>query len=189
MKLNEMDKSLADYDEACRLRPGSAAWRNNRAELRMARKEWDKAIDEFTDVLKTSPEFYFALFNRGECYLAVKEYAKAKEDFEAILKNESNVPALHDNLAKIFASAPDEKLRDGKKAVESANTACEQSGWRNGRFIETLAAAHAEAGDFAAAVKWQLRAFHDNECLKERGDDMRVRLNLYRDKKPLRLEK
>jgi hypothetical protein len=46
-------------------------------------------------------------------------------------------------------------MRDGKKAVESATRACSLSGWNNADDIGTLAAAYAEAGDFASATRFQ----------------------------------
>ncbi len=49
--------------------------------------------------------------------------------------------------------------------------------------IDTLAAASAESGDFASAVKWQSKAI---ELLKDdkTKDDCRTRLKLYEQKQP-----
>ncbi len=94
----------------------------------------------------------------------------------------------HNGRAWICATCSDPKYRDGKKAVESATRACELTSWKNASFIDTLAAACAEAGDFASAVKWQEKALG----LPVRGEPRRnafdSRMALYETKKPYRDE-
>jgi hypothetical protein len=59
--------------------------------------------------------------------------------------------------------------------------------WKNAAYLDTLAAAYAEAGDFAAAIKWQEKAaslvFSDKEKV-----DYGSRLTLYQAGKPCRDE-
>ena len=74
----------------------------------------------------------------------------------------------------------------GNAAVESATKACELSEWKNPFHVATLAAAHAEAGEFEAAVKRQTLA----NALYDRADDRQkghARLVLYQEKKPCRV--
>jgi spermidine synthase len=71
------------------------------------------------------------------------EALRLKPDFE---------PALN-NLAMLRASCPQPGFRDGRQAVQLAETACRLSGRRNPSFLGTLAAAYAEAGRFGDALK------------------------------------
>ncbi len=59
------------------------------------------------------------------------------------------------------------------------------TGWKNASYLATLAAAHAEAGDFDSAVKWQAKA---NALYPEAEDRTKgeTRLKLYREKTPYR---
>lgn len=188
MAVREFDRALKDGEEAVRLNPNATAWKNNRGEVFIKRKEYDKAIAEFTDLLNANPRYFFALLNRGEAYLRSRQFAKAKADIEAALENEDKVPALHMNLARVLATAPDAKLRDAKRALAEAKKAVDMIKYRDGRFLDTLAAAYAEAGEFDQAVAAQQRAIDDPEFMKDEGDAARKRLQLYRDKKPFRDE-
>ena len=82
----------------------------------------------------------------------------------------------------ILAANPDSALRDGKRAVAVATKACDRTKWRYGQFIDTLAAAHAEAGNFPEAIRCQEQAL----ALMPPGDPnvagMRERLALYQNR-------
>lgn len=188
MAVGELDRALKDGEEAVRLNPHSIAWKNNRGEVFIKRKEYDKAVAEFSDILSTSPRYFFALDNRAEAYVRTRQFAPAKADIEAALENDGSVPRLHMNLARVLATAPDARLRDGKRAVAEAKKAVDMLKYRDGRFLDTLAAAHAEIGDFDKAVEAEQKAFDDPEFMKDDGDGARRRLKLYHLKKPFRDE-
>jgi predicted Zn-dependent protease len=65
---------------------------------------------------------------------------------------------LENNLAWALASVPDPAHRDGAGALQHARRAMELSGGRDPSFMDTLAAAHAEAGDMKEALAWAERA-------------------------------
>lgn len=188
LAVKEWDRALRDNEEVVRLNPRSVAWKNNRGECYLKRKDYDKAIEEFTAIIDSNPNYFFALYNRSECYVRTRKFAPAIKDIEAALQNEAKVPGLHMNLARALATSPDEKLRDGKRALEEAKKAVEMIKYRDGRFLDTLAAAYAEVGEFDKAIETQQKAIDDPEFMKEEGDDARKRLKLYRDKKPFRDE-
>ena len=66
-----------------------------------------------------------------------------------------------------------------------ATTACELTQWKEFGYLDTLAAAQAEAGDFTAAVKYQQQAIAGATDASERKE-ITERLKLYRNNQPYR---
>jgi hypothetical protein len=62
-------------------------------------------------------------------------------------------PAFPLALARLLAAAPDDAVRDGRRALEVAQALAEQH--RTTAVAETMAMAHAELEQFAGAVEWQ----------------------------------
>jgi hypothetical protein len=85
----------------------------------------------------------------------------------------------------IYAACPDAKLRNGNKALDAATRACEVTGWKVGIYLDTLAAAYAEAGNFDAAVKWQTKAC---ELIAGQKAEFVARIELYEARQPYREE-
>jgi tetratricopeptide (TPR) repeat protein len=68
------------------------------------------------------------------------------------LEIEPNDAQAQRNLAWIFATCPEPALRDGARAVELAEHALAIERDKTPLLLRTLAAAHAEAGEFARAI-------------------------------------
>jgi hypothetical protein len=88
------------------------------------------------------------------------------------------------DLAWLMATCEDPQIRDGASAVNFAEKAVSTNPKRTD-LLDTLAAAYAEAGDFAKAVKVQNEAIallHDEESKK----DFVGRLRLYESNMPYR---
>src|SRR5262249_2313418 len=108
-----------------------------------------------------------------------REFAKAIVDYDEAIRLDPSSAAAYKNRAWIWATCPVARVRDGRKAVESALRGCELTDWKDPTYIETLAAAYADVGDFDAAAKTQARAI---ELVKDFGG----RLKLYQEKKRYR---
>ena len=80
--------------------------------------------------------------NAKEAVIHLREAARLKPD---------NVEYLG-RAALVLAESPDASVRDGRQAVELADRANRLLGGQNPGYLSVLAAAYAEAGDFARAA-------------------------------------
>ena len=182
----EYDIALADYNEAIRLDPNLAVAYYDRGNVWFDMQEYDKALADYNEAIRLDPNLAVAYTNRGVAWGHKQEYDKALADYNEAIRLDPQDTSAHNGRAWVWATSPEEKYRDGKRAVESATRGCELSGWKEANHLGTLAAAYAEVGDFVKAVEWQTKAI---ELLKdEKGkDDYRARLKLYQEKKPYRV--
>jgi Flp pilus assembly protein TadD len=115
-----------------------------------------KADNQTTFPMKSEVAVHFQLAGQlageGKIEAAIQHYRQA-------LAVDSNNPVVLNNLAWILATANKPELRDGREAVRLATKAVELTDSREPIMIGTLAAAYAEAGQFANAVEMANIAF------------------------------
>ena len=182
----EYDKATADYSQAISLNPKDDSAYYKRGIAYDKKDEYDKAIDDYTRSICLNLKNDSAYYNRGVDYARKGEYDKAISDYnQAISLNPKFVGAYND-MSWILATCPD-KYRDGVKAIEFAQKALELKP-DNSQFLDTLAAAHAEAGKFEDAVKTQEKAISllDENNKNKYLYKLTEHLNFYKAKKPWR---
>jgi serine/threonine-protein kinase len=101
------------------------------------------------------------------------------------LKRDPRHAGTFNQLGWVWATCPDPDVRNGPRAKECATRACELTEWAEPGFLDTLAAACAECGEFDDAVRWQEKAIELAD--PDRAADYRGRLGLYRTRKPARV--
>jgi tetratricopeptide (TPR) repeat protein len=146
------DEAIDHLQEAVRLRPDYADAYFNLGSVLFQQGRIDQAITQWQKALAIRPtdaeahrSLASALRKEGKLKEAIAEYEQAlnvvPEDSVAL-----------NNLAWILATSSDASMRDGARAVTLAAKAVQASGGRDPNFLRTLAAARAEAGQFAEAV-------------------------------------
>ncbi len=119
-----------------------------------AEKKSQKAVEIFSGILADDPDNVRALRGRADSLLGIGKHAEAIADYEKALKLQPEDSGIYNNLAWVLATSPDDKIRDGKRAVELATKACELTEYKKPHILSTLAAACAETGDMKTAIKW-----------------------------------
>ena len=181
----EFDKAIADYNRAMELGARDPMVCILRCTAWLEKGEFDKAILDADEVVRIDPQFGAAYYIRGCASQKKGQFHQALADYAEAIRLESLVPSVRMRQAQIWATSPDAGVRDGKKAVESAASACELTEWKDAEYVDTLAAAYDEAGDFAEAVKWQAKAIEMHKDNKEK-EACASRLMLYQEKRPYR---
>jgi tetratricopeptide (TPR) repeat protein len=179
--------ALADYETAIKLVPTESVFYRDRGNISLAQKHYDQALADYDKSIELDPSYVVPWHLRGATWQAKKEYANALADYEKAVQlagNEAYASTYHTAVALLRAGCPDDKIRDGEKAVEAAKKAYELA--TGPAAMAALAAAHAELGQFDKAVVWQEKA------IAAAPDGAKVqyreRLKKYQDKKPYRLE-
>jgi tetratricopeptide (TPR) repeat protein len=187
LRLNDFEKAAFDFSYVLALDRDNLAARHRRGLVHLQKNELDEALRHFEAVLQKDNPKNAALIGRAHVWAKKKEYEKAHRDFFDALAEPALDYALRD-CARFLSVCPEARFRDGKRAVELARKACELShdGDRDACYLGTVAAAYAEAGEFAEAVRWQRRALEDSLLSKEsRQKEMRA-LEGYEKHQPLR---
>lgn len=94
---------------------------------------------------------YLQLVARGKAAFAKGSHSEVVSAYREAVQLDPQAAEVHYYLAWVLATCPEKKVRNGRRAVEAAQAACTLSENNVWRYLLALAAAHAEAGDFASA--------------------------------------
>jgi tetratricopeptide (TPR) repeat protein len=147
-----------------------------RAEVYLAQGKWELAAQDCNTGLKIEPQLLDLAVIRASANAQLHKYAAALAELNHVIALHSPRPGLNamafNGRAWLRAACPDPAFRDGRKAVEDAKRACSLTGSQNSGYLDTLAAAYAEAGDFDSAIKYEQQA------IKINGNSARYRAHL-----------
>ncbi|MCE9605690.1 MAG: tetratricopeptide repeat protein [Planctomycetia bacterium] len=182
---NKYEESIPDLEKLAKLEPEDDAILLQLAVVRNALKQHAEVIDISNRLLKRDADNWRAMRIRGDAHLNAGKQADAIADYEAALKIEPKDTGILNNLAWVLATSPDDKLRNGKRAIELADKACQLTNHKIVHILSTLAAAYAEEGNFTAAKEWSNKALAAAEGDAEK-ESLRKELASYEAKKPWR---
>ncbi|HVT26600.1 MAG TPA: tetratricopeptide repeat protein [Lacipirellulaceae bacterium] len=196
---NRLDQAIDELEHLLQAAPGNVPLLNQLGSFYLVAGQPHKAIETATKILSHQPDNFTALRIRADACLNIGNHAGAIADFERALALKSDDESLLNNFAWVLATSPDEKLRDGPKALKLATKAAESSKFEVPHILSTLAAAYAETGDFKNAAKWSQKSVElaqkaldaaksdaDRAKLKVDRDQLKKELESYHHHKPVR---
>ena len=116
-----------------------------------------------------------------------RQWADTALYMERAIKMRSDDFRLLANNALFLAACPKSELRDGKLALERAQTAMKLAGAPGPGIFHSLACAYAELGDFQNAVDWEQKACDDLDGNPRQRSCLKA-LELFKAGKPYRFE-
>ncbi len=181
------DKALADFERAVQSEPKNARAWQLRGSLYSQMGKKEKALADFSEAIAIDANDPVSYLFRSQHYLIGNEPEKALADLDEVMRRAPDYSGASNDYAWTLATNPKDSIRNGHRAVEYAKKACHGTDYKYAPSLDTLAAAHAEAGEWDDALKWQEEAVKIAE--KSNPDDvkgMKERLELYKEKKPFR---
>jgi tetratricopeptide (TPR) repeat protein len=150
-----------------------------------------QAIKIFDQVIKTNQDYWEAYRLRGDTRLGLGDHENAIKDFESALElapeAEQDRSGILNNLSWVLSTTPNDAIRDGKRALEYAIEACKLTDYKAPHILSTLAAAHAEVGEFDQAVEWSQKGVElARETNAAQLEQLENELKSYQEKKPWR---
>jgi tetratricopeptide (TPR) repeat protein len=185
-KMGNLSAAVESYQAAldCGLREAGLWNELGVAYLRLER--WNEAGECFQQALSLEPRSIECLCRLAGVFTKLARFDDARSRYKEALRLSPNWPQSAIRNARALATHPDARVRDGLRALELAQHACEATSSSDPVFLDTLAAAYAEAGQFPDAITTAEKAL----SLVSRPDQLeltsaiKARLQLYRDRRP-----
>ena len=180
------DEALADFNQCLLLNPKNTNALLIRAWIYRSQNKFPEAISDCSAALRLNPQDIRGLQLRGYCHRMEGHFEQALRDDREVTRMDPENAEVFKEIAWILATCSDQSFRNGTNAVAAATKACELNHWKSWQYMDALAAAYAEAGDFQEAVKYEQRAMKLRGSQGNEYRQMRQRLFLYQDGKAYR---
>jgi Flp pilus assembly protein TadD len=189
--LGRLDEAERAYREVIRVEPEYSDAHNNLGIMEASRGRLAAAVGHFEAAVWSDGRNARARNNLGNALRQRGDLAGAAAHLERALGLAPDSPDARRNLALVawsLATDPDPAVRNGPEAQRLAARAASGPFEDDPRFLDVLAAAHAEAGEFDAATdvatRAERRAAAGGASLRSLLGDIRQRLSLYRQGRP-----
>ncbi len=183
--LKHYDLAIKDFEEALRLKPNYPPAMAGKALALSIGVSRTKGRLAFRDAVRYGKDSWFVYLCNGIAEQNHGDYGKAMAHFEKATKLGSSEPAAFHYLGRLQAGCPEAEWRNGTNALAAATKANSLSEGRVWIYIDTLAAAYAERGEFSKAIEFQKDALA--LAPQPAADACRQRLLRYENGQPFRL--
>jgi tetratricopeptide (TPR) repeat protein len=154
----QVEEAEAHFREAVEIEPRDAEGYANLGYAALKKGQTADAIPLFRKALSIQPYNAAANINIGTALLQSGQVDETVIHFQRALQVQPYNPMVLNNLARVRATSPQVRIRNGVEAVALAERACALTSDREPVVLETLACAYAETGQFEKAAAAAERA-------------------------------
>ena len=145
--------AIARFSSALQYEPGYVQARVQLAGALARAGRPGEAAAEYTRALDADPSQSEALYGRGMAFIRLNRYREARDSFADGAKRFPEQPLFKLALARLLAAAPDDEVRDGRRAMAIVDEL--MKGPQSLELAETAAMGLAELGRFDQAADAQ----------------------------------
>src|SRR6202035_1109338 len=153
LKKGEVDEALVHYNRAVSEKPNDPDTRVALANALVSKGRIDDAMLHYRKLLEIQPDNAEGHNILGTVLIQQGRVKEAIEQWQETLVMHPENGNAKSNLAWVFATYPEESIRNGTRAVQLAEQAVQLSGGKNPIVLRTLAAAYAESARFKEAIE------------------------------------
>ena len=178
------DEAFAEFQKSLRIRPKDAGTHFYMGLYQAKHGQTDEAIRHLRLSLRLVPENPGAEANLGLALASQGRTTEARLHYRKALEYDPDFVEAQNDLAWTLATDADAAKRNGTEALALAQRACDATNHKDATFLDTLAAADAETGRFADAVRWAQAALALADRDPALKKDVAERLAAYEQGKP-----
>ena len=188
INLNRPKEAKQHYREALRIYPTYGEAHRNLGYAFFLENNVDAAIAEWQIIIKNHPRDYKTLEALGVAYSQKCDFEAASTAFESAIKINPELWFSRAQLAWLLATCPEERVRNGEKALNVATPLLSETHKQSSRALDIMAAAYAEAGNYSNAVNCCERAIMllSSNATPSEAMALQKRKELYRHNRPYR---
>ena len=184
----KVDEAIALLQTAADLRPDNSPAHENLAKALLQKGRVAEALIHYRKLLELQPDNMEVHNIVGTVLVQQGHLAEGVDEWQKVLTVEPDNGNATSNLAWVFATSPDQSIRNGARAVQLAEQAVRISGGRIPILFRTLAAAYAESGRFPEAIQTAQRGI---ELANSQGNtglvaELQGAIALYQEQQPFR---
>ncbi len=188
LRKGKLDDAISLLQAAVDLRPDNSPAHENLAKALLQKGQVTDALVHYRKLLELQPDNIEVHNIVGTVLIQQGHIREGVEEWQKVLSIQPDNGNAMSNLAWVFATSPDESLRDGAQAVQLGEEALRISGRRIPVIFRTLAAAYAEKGMFSQAIQTAQRGIGLANSQGNSGlaAELQSNIALYRAGRPLR---
>jgi tetratricopeptide (TPR) repeat protein len=153
LRSGQVDAGITQFQKALETNPRYADAYDNLGIALLKEGRVDEGITQFQKAVEINPDHAQTHANLGNAFYMRGKDAEALAQWREALRSGPNLMALLTQSAWVLSTSPDATVRNGAEAVKLAERAAELTKGQDPVVLDTLAAAYAEAGKFAAALE------------------------------------